>query len=192
MKKTLKLLFALTLILILSSMCSKTPNFHVRVEQNGKIIKAKNRVITLDKEAFKFVFELSEPMGVLINTSFNETSYQQASKGMEMSELFGFENTGMAEAIFNPDKEILIANDAPSAWFYESEEMHRFDLVEKKKGQFWCTRIIENFFDVDADYTFPVAEIDKALYLVFIAYDQRDGINEEIELKREMVKIVWK
>lgn len=173
-------------------MNTNTPDFHISVVQDGKIIKATKGAMVLDKKPFSFVFELSQPMSVLINASFDEDTYVAASKHKEMSTLFGYENIGMAEAIFNPEKEIFIADESCSLWFYESEELHRFDNIKKKNGKVICTRIIENFFDVDADATFPVEEIDRILYLVFIAYEQGDDVNEEIELKREMIKIAWK
>jgi len=56
-------------------------DFHVEVEQNGKLIEVINGEVTLEKEEFNLVFTLPEPMGLLLNSSFNKKTYKLASAG---------------------------------------------------------------------------------------------------------------
>ncbi|MCU0428988.1 MAG: hypothetical protein MUF42_03370 [Cytophagaceae bacterium] len=172
-------------------MHQKQKDFHVLIEQGGVIITPNNGEINLKKGEFNIVFELSEPMGVLVNGSFQETTYERAVKGKPKSDLPGFENTGMAEGLLNPDKEIFISNDAPNYWFYDDKENNRFNSVEVVNEKLICKRIIQNFYEVETKKNIKVENVSKPLYLVFISYRQGKSIVDEIETKREWVKINW-
>lgn len=170
----------------LTSMSLKENDFHVIIEQDGKIIESNNGVVTLDKRPFTFVFEFNEPMGLLVNGSFEETTYKLATRGGKRSKLPGFQNTGMAEGLLNPEKEILISNESPSYWFYDDSENHRFNSIETVDGKLLCRRIIENLYNVDAQTNIKVENVSKPLYVTFISY------KESQEIKREWIKIEWK
>ncbi len=191
MKKIIRLAAILILFICFISMNVKEKDFHVRIEQNGKVFESINGLVTLDKKEFNIVFEFSEPMGLLINGSFYEKTYKLASKGIIKSELPGFKNTGMAEGLLNPDKEILISDDSPNYWFYDDNEKNRFNSIEEAGGNILCRRIIQNLYDVETKTTIKVEDVSKPLYLVFISYKRGEKITDEIELKREWIKIIW-
>ena len=188
MNSFIKVLIIFISLSILFSMKKVEKDFDVYIEQKGKIIKSENEEVTLKKSAFDIVIEFTEPAGVLINASFNSQSYSFAHKGIPKNEISGFKNTGMAEHLSNPDNEILISFDAPSYWFFENEEKHRFNSVQYKKGKYICKRTIENFYDVDSGKNTIVEEVEDPLYLVFIMSEYNQDFTKENELKRKMIK----
>lgn len=181
----------ISIVFSLTSMIgkSKKKDFHVMVEQDGKMIEPKNGIVNVDKSEFNLVFKFNNPMGLLVNGSFKKKTYELAAKGIAKSKLPGFEETGMAEGLLNKDQEILISNSAPGYWYYENDEQSRFNSTEKKNGKLICKRIIKNFYDVNSKQTSSVKNVKKPLYLVFISYKYKNNI--EVELKREWIKINW-
>lgn len=172
-------------------MTVKEKDFHVFIEQNGKLIEPINGVVNLDKSEFNLVFEFNEPMGLLINGSFKKKTYKLATKGKTKSLLPGFQNTGMAEGLLNPDKEIFLSNDSPNYWFYEDSEKNRFNSIEKVDEKLICKRTIKNLYEVDKKTNTEIENVNKPLYLVFISYKLGEKFTDEIELKREWIKIKW-
>lgn len=188
-------LYLLAIPLTIYCLCSWTlseKDFHVTVEQFGQIIEPKRNTVKLDKAEFSIVLEFSEPMGLLISGAFDKKTFMLASKNIPKSELPGFFNTGMAEGLLNPNKVILISEDSPSYWFYDDNENHRFDYVETINDTIICKRTIHNFYDVNSKMNMKVENIDKPFYLVFISYKRGANMADEIEVKREFVKIKWK
>jgi len=191
MKKTLKSIILIIVVIISLSMHTTEKDFHVWVEQDGKKINAANNELTIKKKEFTLFFDFSEPMGILINASFNDQTYKSATEGNDIYELQGFKETGMAENLNNPNKEILLAKNAPSYWFYDDMQTHRFDNVEKKNGKYICRRLIKNLYDIDNKKNIKAENVESPLYLVFISYKYEEDSYERIELKREMIKINW-
>ncbi len=139
------------LIILFNSFLSlsdeKDYNFHVGIEQDGKLIEIKDGVVCLDKTEFSIIFEFNNPMGVLIHSSFKNKNYELASKTANKSELSGFEfYYGMAEYNFNPKKVLNIADDRLSYWYYEDDEENRFNSVEKVQNKLFCKRIIKYLY----------------------------------------------
>jgi len=191
MKMTIKVLFAVFTCLILISGTSIEQDFHVKIEQDGQIIEPVKNKISLKKKEFSIVFEFSEPMGLLINGSFVKKTYKLASKNKPKTKLPGFQTTGMAEGLLNPDKEIFISNDSPNYWFYDDNEMNRFNEIMVLGDKIICKRIIQNIYDIDTKTSIKVEDVSKPLYLVFISYKRGDKVTDQIEIKREFVKIKW-
>ncbi|MBN4052002.1 hypothetical protein JYT53_00715 [Cytophagaceae bacterium AH-315-L13] len=191
MKVTTKFLVAVLAILILTSGTSIEKDFHVKIEQDGQIIEPINNKIILKRKEFSIVFEFSEPMGLLINGSFVKKTYKLASKNKPKTRLPGFQNTGMAEGLLNPDKEIFVSNDSPNYWFYDDNEKNRFNEIITIGDKIICKRIIQNLYDIGTKTNIKVEDVDKPLYLVFISYKRGDKVTDQIEIKREFVKIKW-
>lgn len=189
MKRVIRIVALLIIFFCCSSMNEKEKDFHVVIEQNGKLIESKNGVVSIDKSEFNILFEFNNPMGLLINGSFKKKTYKLASKGKHKSKLPGFQATGMAEGLSNPDKVIFISDDAPNYWFYDDDEKNRFNSTEKVDGKLLCRRIIKKFYDVKTKTTIKVENVNKPLYLVFISYKYKD--KEKMEIKREWIKINW-
>ncbi|MDP3975521.1 MAG: hypothetical protein Q8P95_01250 [bacterium] len=167
-------------------------NFHVRFEQDGYLIEPMNHEVTLNKEEFSMVFELSEPMGVLVNASFDDDTYALAAQGNPKDLLPGFRNTGMAEVSSNPDREILLSYDSPNYWHYDVSGESRFNEVEMRGHAIIGKRTLRNFYDVDSDRSTGVEAVSQPLYLVFISSKWETQTFVELEIKREYVKVNWR
>lgn len=163
-------------------------NFHVKFVQDNRLIEAVDNNITLKKKEFVIVLIFSEPMGLLINASFNSRTYDLAIKGIQKEELNGFTETGMAEGLFNPEKMIIISNTAPNYWYYNTHELNRFDDFVRDDNQFRCRRIIQNFH-LSRKKNIKVEDINTPVFLVFIS--QAGEYPNKFEVKRECIKINW-
>ena len=168
--------------------------FKIYIEQNGIRQTITNNTVLLDKKSFNLVFVLHKPSAVLVNASFDKTTYERALKKEPLSKLPGYEGTGMAEGLFNTDKELFIDDTAPSYWYYDNDKEHRFNKVVKTKDSLVCTREIKQFYILEEkdNIVLPVEKVSKPLYLVFDDYVTDPKTYERTELQREIIKINWK
>jgi hypothetical protein len=173
--------------------CKETPYFGIGIKQNGQEIPITDHRVIINKDAFSILVKFQEAQAVLVNASFDPTSYDQAHKNLLIGEIKGFSQTAMAESHFNPDKDIMINDAAPSYWHYESKESHRFSLVKKVKDEMVCERTVEKFSIIKPGEHGSVkiadAKYDK-LYLVFISYNtSKKGLKTETH--KEFVEIIF-
>ena len=165
--------------------------FSVYFEQDGNKIDIINNEVKLKRALFSIILVFPQPMGLLINGSFNDSTYHFALKNLPMDQLPGFRETGMAEDNFNPKKEILIANNAPSYWYYDSKKENRFDNVTEENSKLICEREIKTLDNVDTKKNSKVSDCKNPLYLVFISYAQGKDWGDRIEVERIAAKINW-
>lgn len=96
---------------------SSDPTFTVTVEQGGHEQTITNGKVMVKPMSFDIVIEMSEPMGVLVNASLNSRSFTKAINQKHLDKIPGFQETGMAEGLFNSDRAITLAELAPMYWF---------------------------------------------------------------------------
>ncbi len=195
------LLFLIANILLFSSATfsenastkESTP-FKVYIEQDGIRLPITNNDVSLNKKQFNIVFVFAKPNGVIISTSFNKTTYEKALKNEPISKLPGFTESGMAEYLLNPDKEVIIDDSAPSYWYYDNDKEHRFNKVAKSRDSLVCTREIKQLYipGEKEPIILPIEQSNKPLYFVFVDYETNPKTYERKELQREMIKINWK
>lgn len=172
---------------------AQSGKFGLYFEQDGKRYDVVNNGLTLKAAPFELVLYFPEPMGVLLNASLEPFTFGPATRKKntkKKDDLLGFSQTAMAEAVFNPDKDIIINDNAPSYWYYDSATSHRFSEVIATDSGYLCKRRIEVLSFV-ADKKQELIEGNMpALYLVFMSVMQ--GKNQhEIELMRAAVKVDW-
>jgi hypothetical protein len=165
--------------------------FSLRILQDGVEIPVKKDAINLSKKPFVIELELYGPMGILVSASFDETSYKLA-KDKKYGVIPGFHETGMAEDVFNKSKEIMISDQAPNYWFYDSESFNRFDSVQKKEDHLVCTRTVEQLNRVGQNLIIPLDKVPGNLYLVFLLKQRGKSEEADKELQRERLMIRWK
>ena len=165
--------------------------FEVRIEQHGEIVPIKNHSVNLDAAPFAIIFVMSEPYGVLINGSFDKTSYKLAGDpDIGRYSIPGLKGTGMAERLENPNKEIMIKDSAPSYWFYDpGAGQHRFDKVTAEGSEIHCRREIERVFDLNTGDIIKTGELSKPLYLVMVAKNQN---NPTPQYQRDYLQLKFK
>jgi hypothetical protein len=184
-------LFLVLVSCSLLSGISATKLFTIRILQDGMEVPIKKNEVTLDKKPFVIEFSLVSPMGILVNASFDEQSFN-ISKNKKNGMIPGFHETGMAEDVFNKQKEIMISDQAPNYWYYETDEFNRFDKIEKKDGKIICTRTVEQLNRVAQSLTIPLEKVSAELYLVFLVTQRGKSEEADKELQRERLLIKWK
>ncbi|MFA9213564.1 MAG: hypothetical protein ACEQSR_06920 [Candidatus Methylacidiphilales bacterium] len=180
----------------LKSPKTKSPDnekvFSFYIEQNSLKQAVNNDGLLLNKGAFDIVVKFSEPMGILVNASFNKKTYTESLKGTHIDKLEGFKNTGIAEGLLNADKEIFVSDKSPNYWYYDSDEDNRFNGIEKTIDGIVCKRSIENLFLLDKKNTIKISKVKKPLYLVLISYKRGENFMDRIEIQRHCLAINWK
>jgi hypothetical protein len=167
------------------------PVVKISIEQNGQKYDINNNTVVLSPSPFDIVFEFSEPMNVLINASFNPKTLKLAADQQPISHLPGFSETGIAEGLFNEDKEIFISENAPNCWFFDDESRHRFNITSQSGSIIIGKRTIENLYNLDEKSVIKVTENKKTIFLVFIFYKIGIKPADLIELQRYCLKIKW-
>lgn len=154
--------------------------FTVDIFQNDKKIEVDNYTATIKAKDFDIVFTFNKPTDLLISATFDSTTFHKAINGVKITELDGYEHTGMAEGVNNSELNMFLNNSAPSAWYYDDEEKNRFNITEKINGQIKCTRTVKSLFDVNTRQDINLEDVDKPIYMVFISYkyDRDTGRNE--------------
>jgi hypothetical protein len=169
--------------------------FQIGLMQNGKEEVIIDHKITINKDAFSILLKFDEAKAVLVNASFEPSSFDDASKSVLIGDIKGFHQSWMAESNRNPDKELQISDSAPAHWFYDNEEEHRFNSAKSVKGVMVCERIIENFY-ITKPGEIGSVKIKNAkknkLYLVFISkgISSTTGLSEENH--RDYLEVTFK
>jgi hypothetical protein len=187
---------SLIIIFLLSGNTFKEKQyFRVGVTQNGKEEPIVEHKITIAKDAFSLLLKFEEAKDVVVNASFEPISFDEAAKGTALEEIKGFHQSWLAESNLNPDRELQISDSAPSHWFFDNEEEHRFNTVKPGKNILLCERIIENFYLTKPGEigTVKVKNAKKnKLYLVFISKGISPATGLSVETHREFLEITFK
>ncbi|WBV60898.1 hypothetical protein PFY12_01970 [Chryseobacterium camelliae] len=142
---------SLTILFCLLSFMTFAQSLKVVIKQDGKVIKPVNDVYELKKSAFQFEITSTDLEGFLIGATADENIYASAVD-LYNPEVQWFQNTGMAEELYNKDKEMYLMDQAPSYWYYTDTKDHRFDKTPKGNLKQWtATRTITRFYDIMVD-----------------------------------------
>lgn len=167
--------------------------FGLYFEQNGQRYDVIKNEVTLKAAPFDLVLVFPAPMGVLINASLEPFTYGPVTKKKskkKKEELIGFANTGMAEENFNPGNDIMITDNAPSYWYYDSATAHRFSQVILTDSGYVCKRHIESLAFIGDKKKEKIEGNMPALFLVLMSTMWTKDMRE-IELMRAAVKVNW-
>lgn len=190
------ILITTSIITILFSSFSKkpkeNPRFNIEFYQDGHKIDIIDNTLNLSKKEFDIQFELNQPMGILVATSYNKDAFDRAREGLSLDQIPIFESTGMAEEQNNKNKEILMSDESPSYWYYDNDEENRFNRINKIEGKIIATRTITNINEVEKEITKKIEEINNPLYMIFTTYKYNKDFSKKIEFQRFFVKIVFK
>lgn len=171
----------ISVLLTFSSINCFAQTINVKVEQFGKNVDVVDGVCELKSDIFTLHFNVENMEAFLVGATFDEDVYRSA-KGETDLEVPWFESTGMAEEFFNTEKQILISNDAPSYWYFDSINDHRFDRSPVGDlGNWTASRTTEKFFDLARDASVSVRGYHGFLYLCF--YTKQNVENAESFVK---------
>lgn len=157
---------SLTILFSLLSLLTFAQSLKVIIKQDGKVIKPVNNVYVLKKSTFLFEITSNNLDGFLIGATMNKDIYTSAL-GLYNADVPWFQNTGMAEELFNKDKELFLMDQAPSYWYYNDAKDHRFDQNPKGNSKQWtATRTITRFYDIMVDQAIDLKDFNGNAYIL--------------------------
>lgn len=157
---------SLTLLFCLLSFITFAQSLKVVIKQDGKVIEPVNDVYELKKSPFLFEITSSNLEGFLVGATTNKDIYAGAL-GVLNTEVPWFQNTGMAEELYNKDKEMFLMDSAPSYWYYTDAKDHRFDKNPKGNAKQWtATRTITRFYDIMVDQPINIKDFDGSVFML--------------------------
>jgi hypothetical protein len=193
--KTLLFAGLLSLLLSLSSMAQKK-DVVIRVVQDETSVALSEfqTTIRLKNKGFKFQVMLENTKGVYVFASIRDSIYRFT----ETSPIRDFEYLPLLELSedeFNQNKELNISETGWSYWFYDSSvAWHPFNskIVGLGNGRIVGTKYIKHFFDVAERNIIKIKEMEKPLYLFFVAVSEYTATGSPSkELLRRKLKIDW-
>nr|WP_315028202.1 hypothetical protein [uncultured Chryseobacterium sp.] len=157
---------SLALLFSLLSLMTFAQSLKVIIKQDGKVVEPVNDVYDLKKSPFQFEITSNNLEGFLIGATTNKDIYAGAL-GLFNTEVPWFQSTGMAEELYNKDKELFLMDQAPSYWYYTDAKDHRFDKTPKGTAKQWtATRTITRFYDVMVDQPVNLKDFSGRVYLL--------------------------
>ncbi|MGN7707826.1 hypothetical protein [Chryseobacterium sp. 22543] len=157
---------SLTILFCLLSFITFAQSLKVVIKQDGKVIQPVNDVYDLKKTTFQFEITSSNLEGFLVGATTNKDVYAGAL-GILNTEVAWFQNTGMAEELYNKDKEMFLMDSAPSYWYYTDAKDHRFDKNPKGNAKQWtATRTITRFYDIMADQPIDLTDFNDRVFIL--------------------------
>ncbi len=169
--------------------------FDVLIEQNGTIAPISGHRIELERGPLTFILLFKEPLGVLVNFSFEETLFNGFRDGKSLSDILEDPDLfmGMGEDLFNPEEEIWIDPVAPHYFFYESGENHRFSKVIKNKAGIICRRVISYFrFEAGGSSQIPVKYLPSENLFVSLLLAEYDESYNRVEQQRGYLELFFR
>lgn len=165
---------SLTLLFSLLSFMTFAQSLKVVIKQDGKVIQPVNDVYELKKSPFLFEITSNNLEGFLVGATTNKDIYAGAL-GLLNTEVPWFQNTGMAEELYNKDKEMFLMDSAPSYWYYTDAKDHRFDKNPKGSAKQWtATRTITRFYDIMMDQPINLKDFDGRVFLLMYQPEYND------------------
>jgi hypothetical protein len=167
-----------TLLFCLLSFITFAQSLKVVIKQDGKVIEPVNDVYELKKSPFLFEITSANLEGFLVGATTNKDIYAGAL-GVLDTEVPWFQNTGMAEELYNKDKEMFLMDSAPSYWYYTDAKDHRFDKNPKGNAKQWtATRTITRFYDIMVDQPINLKDFNGSVFILMY----QPVYNEEYDL----------
>lgn len=194
MRKFLKKLTIFSLVVLVFgslSAKSKTETSRFKIVQNGRIVSLKGNSVLLDKETFQLVFTLKHEEGILVHASFNPYTFNEVSNGVLVDDIETL-GMGMAAGLYNPSESLVVEDSAPSYWFYDSEEEHRFDSFQNVVRGIECIRTISNLENIEDESLMSIVKVNRPLYLVIVSSVFEVDTETEVKEVLRYLKIDWR
>jgi len=164
------------------------------IRQDGRSVALEgDQIVRLQKKPFDLVIGAHEDSGVMVHADIVPTTLEATRNGTPMDQLFS-PGGGMAEFHLNPNRELLIKDNAYHYWFFQDELSHRYNRVFLDGSNILGTRTVEqfrfSFIDFD-DIVVPVEDAGGPIYLSFFIAETNPDTYEWIEFQRGYLTIEW-
>lgn len=166
---------------------------NMTIKQNDETAELLDNTVQLRRAPFAFLFNFTQPDGILVHASMDNSTYVKAEAGKPFSELPGFKHTSISEELFNKESFLYLSDDSPSYWYYTDETDNRFNSVYKDESGFTCRRDIKSIIDISTgkDKLASGQMKGDTIYIVIIKADWNKDYTERIELNRKLLKITF-
>lgn len=191
------LLFCFYYLFIASDLHAQRPQLDIHIIQGDESYNpgAGKDSIVLERKAFKIQVLLQHIHGVYVFASFHDSLYN-LEENIPVPGFAKLPGMAMAEEEFNREKELIVADEGWSYWFYDpGMTWHRFNkkIILLDSGRVVGIKTIKQLYLLPADQTVKLKDNQSPLYLFFTSVEKEspDGKPEK-ELLRRRVKIVWR
>lgn len=169
------------------------PRFLLAVEQDGRPVKVAGHAARLKKAPFTLILTFNAPMGVLVNISTKNASFEAARTGRRLGEIPGFTSLGFIEGYFNEARAVRLSEHDYHYWYYQHDGNHRFDKTELNGGRIVCRRTVAAFSMDDKELVLPIAHLPgNTLYLVFLLAERPSPFRETVDQQREYLRLSFR
>lgn len=144
----------------------------VAFEQNGHLMAIEGGVVHLDREPFALVFEFPVGDGIMLHASVNPDHSDRLTAGKPLHGMFPVSGACTAEWEGNPDRDLVLFDEAYHYWHADPDGRPRFDEVAEAgpDGHITCVRSVEQLSLKAARRRVPVSDYPyDAVYLVFVS-----------------------
>jgi hypothetical protein len=187
------LLFFISSSFILKNVAKKEDeHFAFKIMQDEKEIPIIDHSVTINSKEFELLFEFNQPMSVCVQASFNSINYDLILANTPLEKIPVFDATGMAEGLYNTEKSMFLSEEGFNYWYFDNKNENRFNKIEQNKNTLFCTRTIDNLYDVEKDKKIKLKSNKSTLYLIFINYKYNKDFTEKNEIQRDYLKINFK
>lgn len=194
MKKLFTIFLALIVLLLIAGFTGlKSKKYNVEILQNGQAIEIINNEVELDKKEFQIRITLKKQDGVFMSASF-QRNYFDLNKNDSIKDYKWLNCKAFAENEFNKDKKLFIDDELVSYLFYDKKyDWHRFDKEIIVKGkEITGTKTIKYLYIMDTKTQIDLKNIDKDIYLFFVATEKWVKGETPKECGRLKIRIKWK
>jgi hypothetical protein len=191
--------YILSCLLFLSSIAgissAQEKKMVIRVSQDeGVTLTEFESTVRLKKKGFKFQVMLKNIEGVYVFASIRDSVYRFTENG-PIQDFIYLPLLKLRDDEFNRLRELNISETGWSYWYYTpTAETHSFarKVTRLDSNTFICSKMIKEFYDVADNHTIKINNIDKPLYVFFIAVADYDDTGRPLkELMRRKIKIEW-
>lgn len=180
-------LIIFSLLLFISFATPKESAYSISIEQDGKtFVIADSDTLQLQRKPFTIRVSLVHLEGIYLNASLSP-SYYLLADNQPIPDWKYIESKAFADAAFNPEKELLIADDGFNYWFHDPElEWNRFDPgIVVEKDSVIGFRTVARFWDADADEPIKLKDVKKLYLFSFYRSENKDPERCEARQRRK-------
>ncbi len=163
----------------------------IKVMQDGHEVAIKNHEVRLKKASFILKFEFTTINNINVQADTSPYYFNLIKNGVVMADtvdVFGA-GRGMADYLFNKDKDIIFNHDGFNYFYYENKKDHRFDKVEWQDEKLIAYRKIKYL----SFLTTPKIKVNKFKGPIYLCFMQTtfDDKFAKTELYRNWLQINW-
>jgi hypothetical protein len=166
-----------------SRLLGESDYFAAAIVQGDRVVPVAGGRIEIDRRPFAVVIVTHEPAGLLVNASREPALHDGIRAGRSLPEILPEPEMfmGMAEYLFNPDRELFVTSASPHYFFFASYDQHRYDFVHLAPGAVIGYRTVEYLRDLDEGGRYSVETWSGPLYLSFLFTRFDDGVRVELQ-----------